>query len=34
MKKRLGVFLCRTNLLIRRHHDPGTVRILPRAGSR
>jgi hypothetical protein len=34
MKKRLEVFLCHNNLIIRWHHDPGTVPVLPQAGSR
>jgi hypothetical protein len=29
-----GGFLCHNHLLIRWHHGPGTVRILPMAGSR
>ena len=31
--ERLGVFLSHNNILMRRHHDPGTLRILYGAGS-
>jgi hypothetical protein len=31
--ERMGVFLSHNNILMRRHHDPGTLRILHVVGS-